>query len=61
MLFYQMSKLLQVLAEKLMKTLKHGSLLEKLVVFSKWMIFFSRNERRFATFGRKVDENAEIC
>ena len=57
MLFRKISKLLQVLAEKLMKTPKQASLLEKLVVLAKSMIFhaFSRNERLFLTFGRKVD------
>ena len=45
-----------------MKTPKYASLLEKLIVFAKSMSFhsFSANEQVFATFGRKVDENAEI-
>ena len=53
-----MSNFLQLLAENLMKTPKHASLLEKLLVFAKSMIFhaFLPNEQ---TFGRKVDENAE--
>ena len=44
-----------------MKTAKHASLLEKMIVLVKSIIFhaFSRNERLFATFGGKVDENAE--
>ena len=57
-----MSKFLQLLAEKLMKMPKQASLPEKVLVFVKSMIFhaFSRNGRLFATFGRKVDENAEM-
>ena len=44
-----------------MKTAKAASLLQKLIVLAKWMIFraFSPNEQVFATFGREVDENAE--
>ena len=63
MIFHEMSNFLQLLAEKLMKTLKHASLLEKLLVSAKSMIFhaFSQNQQLFATFGLKVDENAEIC
>ena len=63
MLFHEMSKFLQLLVEKLMKTPKHASLLEKLLVSAKSMIFhaFSQNQQLFATFGLKVDENAEIC
>ena len=62
MLFHEMSDFLQLLAKKLMKTAKHASLPEKLLVLAKSMIFhaFSRNGRPFASFGPKVDENAEI-
>ena len=58
-----MSNFLQVLAEKFTKTPKHASLLEKLLVFAKSMIFhgFSRHENLSSTFGRKLDENAETC
>ena len=56
-----MSNFLQLLAEKLMKTPKSSSFLEKLLILAKSMIFcaFSRNERLFLTFGQKVYENAE--
>ena len=56
-----MSHFLQLFAEKLTKTPKHGSFLEKLQVLAKWTIFrsFSRNELPFATFCWKVDQNAE--
>ena len=59
----EMTNFFQHLAEKLMKTPKSSSLLEKLLVLAKSIIFhaFSRDERLFATFGRKVDENAETC
>ena len=52
---------LQLFAEKLTKTPKHGSLFEKLLVLAKSMIFrsFSRNEPLFATFCWKIDQNAE--
>ena len=45
-----MSHFLQLFAEKLTKTPKHGSLLEKLLVLAKSMIFraFSRNDSLFA-------------
>ena len=57
----KMSHFLQLFAEKLTKTPKHGSFLEKLQVLAKWTIFrsFSRNELPFATFCWKVDQNAE--
>ena len=44
-----------------MKTPTAASLLQKLIVFAKWIIFhaFSRNEQVFASFGRKNDKNAE--
>ena len=63
MLFHQMSKLLQLSAENLLKTPKNASFLEKLPVSAKPMIFqsFSRNDELFATFGLKVDENGESC
>ena len=45
-----MSHFLQLYAEKLTKTPKHGSFLEKLLVLAKSMIFraFSRNDSLFA-------------
>ena len=63
MIFHDMSTFLQLLGKKLMKAPKHASFLEKLLVLAKSMIFhaFSRNEQLFATFGRKLDENAETC
>ena len=63
MLSHETSNFFQVLAEKLTKTPKHASLLEKLLVSAKSQIFdaFSRNEQLFATFSLKVDENAEKC
>ena len=53
---------MQLLAEKLMKTAKHASLPENLLILPRLVIFhaFLRNGRLFPTFGRKVDENAEI-
>ena len=62
MLFNEISHCLELLAEKLIKTAKHASLSEKLLVLAKSMIFhaFSRNGRLFLTFGQKVDEIAEI-
>ena len=58
-----MSKLLRLSAEKLMKTPKNATFLEKLPVSAKSIIFqsFSRNDELFATFGLKVDENGESC
>ena len=55
-----MRHFLQLLAEKFMKMPRHGSLLEKLKVLAKSMVFrvFSRNEALFATFSWKVDRNA---
>ena len=49
-LFREISHFLQLFAEKLTKTPKHGSLLEKLLVLAKSMIFraFSRNGSLFA-------------
>ena len=43
---------LYLLAEKFMKMSRHGSLLEKLQVFAKSMVFraFSRNDALSATF-----------
>ena len=45
-----MRQFLQLFAAKLMKTPKHDSLIEKLQVLAKSMIFhgFSRNEQLFA-------------
>ena len=56
-----MSHFLQLFAENSTKTAKHDSLLEKLLVLAKSMIFraFSRNEPLFATFCSIVDQNAE--
>ena len=53
MVCYEMSHFLQVFAQKLSKTPKHDSLLEKLEVLAKSVIFrgFSRNETLFGTFG----------
>ena len=54
-------QILEVLAIKLRDTPKHASLLEKLLVFVKSIILqaFSGNERLFATFRQKIDENDE--
>ena len=59
--FLEMSYFLQLFAEKLTKTPKHGCFLEKLQVLAKWMIFrsFSRNEPLFATFCWKAHQNAQ--
>ena len=56
-----MSHFLQLFAEKLTKTPKHGSFVEELQVLAKSMIFraFSRNEPFSATFSWKNDQNAE--
>ena len=52
---------LHFFAEEFMKIPKHGSLLKKLQVLAKSMVFraFSRNEALFATFSRKVHRNAK--
>ena len=52
MVFNEMRHVLQVFAEKVIKTQKHASLFEKCQVLAKWMIShaFSRNEALFATF-----------
>ena len=49
-IFYEMSHFFHLFAEKLTKTLKHGSFIEKLQALSKSMIFraFWRNEPLFA-------------
>ena len=62
-MFYPFSRNQQVLPENLMKTPIHASFLEKLLVSAKWMIFqaFSQTEKLFATFARKLDENADTC
>ena len=59
MLSHEMRHFLELFSEKLIKTSKRDSLLEKLRVFAKSIIFhaFSRNEPLFATFLGKVDEN----
>ena len=56
-----MSNFLQLFLEKLVKTLKGDSLLEKLSVLAKSTIFhaFTPNEPLFAPFLQKVDENVE--
>ena len=56
-----MRHVLQVFAEKFVKTPKHGYLLERLDFLAKSIIFpvFSRNEATFATFCRKVRQNAK--
>ena len=48
---------MQLFAENLTQTPKHGSLLEKVASFAKSTIFhaFTGNEALFATFTRKVD------
>ena len=60
MLFHEMSNFLTVVAEKFLKTQNHDSLCQKLLDLAKLMIFraFSRNEQLFATFDRKVAQNA---
>ena len=60
--FHGMRHFLQLLAQKFMKIPRHGSLLQKLKVLAKWIIFcaFSRNEALFATFSWKVYRNAKI-
>ena len=60
-IFHEMSHFFHLFAEKLTKTRKHGSLLEKLQLLAKSMMFrsFSRNEPLFATFCWKIDQNAE--
>ena len=54
--FHEMSHFLQLFAEKLTKTPKHGSFLEELQVLAKSMIFraFSRNEPFFQLFSEKM-------
>ena len=61
LLFHEMSHFLQLFAEKLTKTPKHGSFLEELQVLAKSMIFraFSRNEPFSATFCWKVHRNVK--
>ena len=60
--FHQMSRFLQLLAGKFVKRPKHASLPKKVLILVKWINIhaFSRNGRPFGTFGRKVDENAEM-
>ena len=62
MLFHEMRQFLQLFSEKFVKTSKHDSLLEKVEVLAKSMIFhaFSRNEPPFASFFRKVHQNLEL-
>ena len=61
MLFHEMSHFLQPFPEKFVETSKRDSLLEKLQVLAKSMIFhaFSRNEPLFATFFQKDDQKLE--
>ena len=56
-----MRHLLELFAEKFVKTPKPGSFLDKLRVLAKSTIFrvFSRNGALFATFCWKVRQNAE--
>ena len=58
---HEMRHLLQLSAEKFIKTPKRGSLFERFTVLVKSMISrdFSRHEARFATFCSKVCQNAE--
>ena len=60
-IFYEISHFLHLFAEKLTKTLKHDSFIEKLQALVISMIFraFWRNEPLFATFCWKVHQNAE--
>ena len=53
MVFHEMRHFLRLFAEKFFKKEKDASLLEKLSVLAKSMIFhaFSGNEALFATFG----------
>ena len=62
-IFHEMSHFFHLFAEKLTKTLKHSSFIEKCQAFSKSMIFraFWRNKPFFATFCWKVNQNAETC
>ena len=52
MVINEMRHVLQVFAEKLIKTQKHASFLEKCQALAKSMIFygFSQNEARLASF-----------
>ena len=58
MLFHEMSHFLQLFSEKLIKTSKRDSFLEKLSVLAKSMIFHEMSSF-FATFFGKVDQNLE--
>ena len=57
-----MSDVLQLLAEKLMKTPKYASLPEKLIIFVKSMSFhgFSKNEQVFAKKLMKAPKHASF-
>ena len=67
--FHEMRHFLHFLAQKFMKMPRHGSLLKKLQVLAKWMIFraFSRNEALFAKSGsfrekaRKLMDLVKTC
>ena len=61
MLSHEMSHFFANFSEKFIKTSKHVGFLEKSEGLAKSMIFhvFSRNQRPFATFLRKVHENLE--
>ena len=63
MVFNEMRHVLQLFAEKLIKTQKHASLFEKCQVLAKSMIFdgFSQNEARLASFCWKVHQNLKTC
>ena len=59
MVFNKIPYFLQLFAENLMKTLKYGSLVEKLLVLSKSTIFYGfwENQTRLATFCKSLDKN----
>ena len=63
MVFHEWRHFLRLSAEKFIKTQKHASFFEKFQLFAKSIIFhgFSRNEALFASFCRKLDENAKTC
>ena len=56
MIFHEMSHFLQLFSKKFIETSKGNSLLEKLPVLAKSMIFrcFSRNEKTFLNFCPKI-------
>ena len=62
MVFHEICHFLQLFSEKFIETSKGNSLLEKLPVLAKSMIFrgFSRNEPLFATSFQKFHGNLEM-